>query len=229
MVTTACEVVQAACHQLENLVAQRLAMAFVKLLEVIKVDQAHRQHILPVPGARNLLREARCQCGAVWQAGQDVMIALPRHLLAQLLLLAHVAKHQHRAADLAAAGAQRGRRIFDRQHLAVASAQALAAQLDDGAAGQDGGHGLEQQVLAEVVGQRDNLMQVLPPRAGRQVASELLGDRVQAVDLAAQVGGDDGVADRGERHLDALLFHLQRTLGLARMRELLSQLLLAAL
>ena len=36
-------------------------------------------------------------------------------------------------------------------------------------------------------------------------AGEVLGDRIQVLDPALDVGGDDAVADRGERHLRALL------------------------
>ncbi len=71
------QLVQAAGHLLEQGVTHGLAQAVVDVLEVVEVEQAHGQPVMAVAGARDLVLEAGRQRGAVGQAGEDVVIALP--------------------------------------------------------------------------------------------------------------------------------------------------------
>ncbi len=77
-------------------------------------------------------------------------------------------------------------------------------------------HGVIDSCTAELVGKLDDLADGAALRFVSFPTRELLGDGVEILDVAMRIRGHDGIADRLQRDLSALLLVEQRTLrGLA--------------
>ena len=198
---------------LEQAVAHAVAKGVVHSLEMVQVQHAHGQQQALVAGHEQGVREALGQGGAVVEPGQRVVPGVPGDLVAQVAGFGHIAKHQHAAHGQAVVLADGRSGVFD----GVAFARAVDQHLVGGL--------LQRAGLAVALGgragvaagglfvQAEHIVQ-LPTHGlqGGEAGHELRG-LVEGVDAPRQVGGDDPVANGGERDFGALLLGLQGLLG----------------
>ena len=120
--------------------------------------------------------------------------------------MADIAKHHHRAEDLAVARPDRRGRILDGEMASVARDQFGMHGGADGLALVQAfdGHVFQRQARM-LFYQRHGLPDIEAQRQLRGPACQLLGHPVQVARLALRVGGDHAVADRAERHFGQFL------------------------
>ncbi len=92
--------VEAPRDLLQHLVARGVAEAVVDRLEVVEVEEDHREAALLAPAAGERVADALREQGAVGQAGDAVVERLVGELLLERLALADVAAVEHDAADV---------------------------------------------------------------------------------------------------------------------------------
>ena len=198
-------------HLLQKLVAHRMAAGVVDELELVEVDVQQRVMACIFVRLRQHALQPDLELGAVDQAGHRVVGGAVAHFAGQPPLLAHVVEHQHRAEHVAALVSNRRGRVFDAVFAAVArDQQGLVRQAHHLAALQAAGDGVGRRLARGFVDDVKHLHQRAPFGLGHQPAGEPFCHRVEPGDVAARIGGDDGVADRCQRHPQQRPFFGQR-------------------
>jgi len=148
---------------------------------------------------------------AIHEAGEHIVTRVVRKPPIELARLAHVVEHQHAAGHGAAAVPDRGGRAFDVDFVAVAADEQHGPHGLDGARAADGhGQRIFQRFAGFLVESAEDLFDRPPLTILEAPSRERLGNRIQIVDDALGIGGDDAVADALQRDLRALLLAEQR-------------------
>ncbi len=160
--------------------------------------------------ARQQLGQPALELAPVRHAGQRVVRGLVAQLARQVQRHRDVVEHQHRADQEAVAAADRRGGVQHRDALAVAALQQrVLAPRRRRLALQHLAHRIRQRLAAGLVQQAVDGGDRLPARLVRRPAGQARGHRVQVLDQPGLVGGDDAVADRGQRHLRQVALALQ--------------------
>ncbi len=191
-------------------VARRVPGGIVDHLEAVEVDEAQRMLGRPLLGVGQGALQLLLELGAVEQPGEGIVGGVIAQLTLHRPGLGDVLEHQHGADDLAIAGAHRRRAILDIVLLALAADQRGAVlQVEHPGVLQAASHrafqGLAgvavEHVEDQFVGRADGVLQ--------GPAGHRLGHRVHEGHAAAGVGGQHGIADGIQGHLQAFLFLVQ--------------------
>ncbi len=135
-------------------------------------------------------------------------------LLLHPIFFGDIAKHQHRAYDLAITGADRGAAVCDIVFAAIACNQhGVVGQALHRAVQQGFQHRVDYQCTAGFVDDAQNGFDLLATGQLHAPTGELLGQRVEAGDAGLVIGGDDTVTNRTQGHRQLFLADLQGTVG----------------
>src|SRR5690606_22346236 len=182
-------------------------------LEVVEVEVTERKRRLARAGARDPACPPRLELEPVDQLGEDVVTRVIRQLAVELATLADVMEHQDAAAYRTLAVAYRRGAALDVHLVAVAADQQGGTHRLDGARATDR-H--SQRILERLAGllmeAAEDLVDAPALRMLQAPPGELLRDRIEILDAALRVGGDDAVAYRLQRDLRALLLLEERFL-----------------
>ena len=165
-------------------------------------------------------RQPFLELAPVDQARQRIVAREVRELAVQLPLLAHVVKHHDRTDHVAAAILDRRRRILNGHDLAVTPRQDdVVRERHDAAFLQAAQDRILDELAGRLVRELDDVLDRFALRFAALPARELLGHRVQVIDQAVRIRGDDRIADRLQRHLRPLFLVEQRALGGLALRD----------
>ena len=182
-------------------------------LELIQIETAQGIRGFVRLGALQGAFHAVLEFTAIHQSGEHVVTRVIAQTPVQLARFAHIMEHQHAARHRAAAVANGRCRAFDIDFVAVAANQQHRPHRLDGARAADGDRQRIFQRFARFLVECAEDLLDRPALAILETPSgERLGDRVQIVDHALGVGGDDAVADALQSDLRALLLAEQRFL-----------------
>ena len=182
-------------------------------LELIQIETAQGIRGFVRLGALQGAFHAVLEFTAIHQSGEHVVTRVIAQTPVQLARFAHIMEHQHAARHRAAAVANGRCRAFDIDFVAVAANQQHRPHRLDGARAADGDRQRIFQRFARFLVECAEDLLDRPALAILETPSgERLGDRVQIVDHALGVGGDDAVADALQSDLRTLLLTEQRFL-----------------
>ena len=202
-------------HLLQQTVACRVAAGIVHDLELVEVhvDQcvlASRR------SARSFQQkmQLRLEFTAIDEPRERVVGGLIRQRAAQATLTTDIAEHHHRTSHFAVTIADGAGRTLHAERLPVTAAQShVIMSSPRSAIFERQTQRRWQGFTGGFVDQREHLHQRHAYRLGRNPARQLLGRRVQVINLAQRVRTDDGIANGLQRHLRAVLFIQHRQFG----------------
>src|SRR5690606_28002269 len=198
----------------QQLVAGGVAERVVDDLELVEVEVQERVAQPFLVGAVEGRDEPVLELATIDEAGQRVVRSLVGKLPEQARLAADVVEHHHRADDVADTVADRGGGILDR-HLVpgLVDEHGVLGQRDHAALPQAAEHGVLHRRARVLVDDHHDLVDRLAARIADFEAREVLGDRVDVIDTAFRIGGDDAVTDGLKRYLRPLLLLEDAGLG----------------
>ncbi len=180
-------------------------------LELVEIEVAQGVGRLARLGALQRPFQARLEFRPVDKAGEDVVTGVVGEPAVQFARLADIVEHEDRAGHVAAVVPDRCRGALDVDLVAVAADEQRRAYRLDRARAADGDcERVFERLAGLLVEAAEHLVDLAPGGLLELPSGQLLGHRIEVLDVALGIGGDHAVADRLQRDLGALLLPEER-------------------
>ena len=171
-------------------------------LELVQIEITDRVRGLSSLGALECPFQAILEFAAIDQAGENVMAGVITQTPIQLTGLADIVEHQYPAGHLALAVLDRRSRALNIEFVAVAPyEQRRSHRLDRSLPPNGHGQRVFQRFAGLFMEAAENFVYRSPNGVVKLPAAQLLRDRVEILDEAGGIRGNDSVADRPQCNL----------------------------